>query len=133
MDIIKEIKRIEADPTYQGEDISLEECINNGYLFTYNNTVFQIFPEEIWSINTLTNAKEYKTIYRLYWTRDIKFDDWMKPSLDNAGVSIQTFNFMNDFEKAQIIRDYQGFYELTGLYYDTYDNLEDALDSIIID
>ena len=123
MDISKAIKRIEEDPTYQGEDISLEECIDNGYLFTYNNTVFQIFPE-IRSINT---------VYRLYWTRDIEFDVWMLPSLEYANIDPELFIKLSDFEKAQIIRDYQGFYELTGLYYDTYDTLEDALDSIIID
>jgi hypothetical protein len=39
---------------------------------------------------------------------------------------------MNDFEKAQIIRDYQGFYELTGLNYDTYATLEETLDGIIM-
>jgi hypothetical protein len=121
MDIIKKIKKIEENPTYYGEDISLEECVENGYLFAYNNTVFQIFPEET------------KHVYRLYWARDIDYSDWMKPSLDYAGVSIQAFKSMNDFEKAQIIRDYQGFYELTGLNYNAYDTLEDALDSIIID
>lgn len=126
------ISFIEMHPSFTGEDRSIEECVENGYLFTYNNTVFQIFPEEIRSINTLTNAKETKNVYRLYWTRNIDYSDWMKPSLDNAGVSIQTFNSMNDFEKAQIIRDYQGFHELTGLNYDTYATLEEALDGIIM-
>ena len=98
MNITKKIKSIEKDPTYQGEDVSLEECVENGYLFTYNDTVFQIYPEEIRTINALTNAKETKNVYRLYWTRNIDYSDWMKPSLYNAGVSIQTFNSMNDFE-----------------------------------
>ena len=118
--MINRISVIEMHQSFIGEDISLEECIENGYLFAYNNIVFWIF-------------KDIKNTYRLYWTRDIDYSDWMKPSLDDAGISIQTFNSMNDFEKAQIIRDYQGFQELTGLNYDTYDTLEDALDSIIID
>jgi len=123
---------IELSSSYRGEDISVEECINNGYLFTYNNTVYQIFPEKISVTNVLTNTKEYKTIYRLYWTRDIEFDDWMLPSLKDANIAPELFIKLSDFEKAQIIRDYQGFQELTGLNYDAYDTLEDALDSIIV-
>ena len=46
MNITKEIKRIEEDPTYQGEDLDLMECLENGYLFTYQGDIFQVFYRE---------------------------------------------------------------------------------------
>ena len=118
MNITKEIKSIEEDITFKGEDLELMECLENGYLFTYQGDIFQVFYRE-------------NKGYTFAWTcGPIGYDEWMKPALDDAGISEKKFKTMIDLDKANIISGYFGFLELTGLEYTPDITLEEVVTEI---
>jgi len=118
MNITKEIKSIEEDITFKGEDLELMECLENGYLFTYQGDIFQVFYRE-------------NKGYTFAWTcGPIGYDEWMKPALDDAGISEEEFESMIDLDKASTITRYFGFLELTGLEYTPDITLEEVITEI---
>ena len=112
------IKKIEGDPTYQGEDMSLKTCLEEGYLFQYNEKIFQVI--------------KYKEDYILAWTTtDIDYNQWMYAALESEGITVEQFERLDPLTKAGVINGYFGFIELSGGYYDKYPSLKKTLEKII--
>jgi len=112
------IKKIESSSTFFGEDLSLETCLESGYLFQYNEIIFQVLKQD--------------ASYILLWTTtDIDYDNWMYAALENEGLTVEQFECLEPLEKARVINDYFGFIELSGGYYDKYPSLKKTLEKII--
>ena len=112
------IKKIESSSTFFGEDLSLETCLKEGYLFQYNEIIFQVLKQD--------------TSYILLWTTaDIGYENWMYAALENEGLTVEQFKRLKPLEKASVINGYFGFIELSGEYYDKYPSLKKALERII--
>ena len=112
------IKKIESSSSFSGEDLSLETCLEEGYLFQYNEKIFQVI--------------KYKEDYILAWTStDINFDNWMYAALESEGITVEQFERLDPLTKASVINGYFGFLELSGGYYDKYPSLKKALEKII--
>ena len=112
------IKKIESSSTFFGEDLSLETCLEEGYLFQYNGIIFQVLKQD--------------TSYILLWTTaDIDYDNWMYAALEYEGLTVEQFERLEPLEKARVINGYFGFIELSGGYYDKYTSLKKTLEKII--
>ena len=112
------IKKIESSSTFVGEDLSLKTCLEEGYLFQYNEIIFQVLKQD--------------TSYILLWTTtDINYDNWMYAALENEGITVEQFERLEPLEKASLITGYFGFIELSGGYYDKYPSLKKTLEKII--
>ena len=112
------IKKIESSSTFLGEDLSLETCLKEGYLFQYNGIIFKVI--------------KCKEDYILAWTTtDIDYDNWMYAALENEGLTVEQFERLEPLEKASVINGYFGFIELSGGYYEKYPSLKKTLEKII--
>ena len=112
------IKKIESSSTFLGEDLRLETCLEEGYLFQYNEIIYQVI--------------KYKEDYILAWTTtEINYDEWMYAALESEGITVEQFKRLDPLTKASIINGYFGFIELSGGYYDKYPSLKKALEKII--
>ena len=112
------IKKIESSSTFLGEDASLETCLEEGYLFQYNEIIYQVLKQD--------------TSYILLWTTtEINYDEWMYAALENEGLTVEQFERLDPLTKAGVINGYFGFIELSGGYYDKYPSLKKALEKII--
>ena len=113
------IKKIESSSTFLGEDLSLETCLEEGYLFQYHGIIFQVLKQDTED-------------YILSWTTtDIDYVDWMYAALESEGITVEQFERLDALTKASIINGYFGFTELSGGYYDKYPSLKKALEIII--
>ena len=118
MTVARMIKKIESSPTFVGEDVSLETCLEEGYLFQYNEKIFQVLKQD--------------TSYILMWTAtEIDYDNWMYAALKNEGLTVEQFERLEPLEKASVINGYFGFIELSGGYYNKYSSLKKTLETII--
>ena len=66
----------------------------------------------------------------MHGPRPIEYDEWIKPALDDAGISEEEFKTMIDLDKAITITRYFGFLELTGLEYTPDITLEEVVTEI---
>ena len=112
------IKKIESSSTFLGEDLSLKTCLEEGYLFQYNEVIFQVLKQD--------------ASYILLWTTtDIDYDNWMYAALENEGLTVEQFERLEPLVKASVINGYFGFIELSGGYYEKYPSLKKTLEKII--
>ena len=117
---LKKIEKIEKSGLFKGQDVNLETCLEESYLFEYKQTIFQVLKDE------------QKKEYIVFWTRDIDFDDWMLPALEDAGVTVEEFNQFNQLEKAEVISNYFGMLELSGGYYSKVNSINDFIKSYLV-
>lgn len=117
---LKKIAEIEKSKFFKGQDVSLETCLEEGYLFEYKQKIFQVLKDE------------QKKEYIVFWTRDIDFDDWMLPALENAEVTVEEFQQFDQLEKAEVISNYFGMIELTGGYYNVVKSIDDFIKSYLV-
>jgi len=112
---LKKIEKIEKSGLFKGQDVSLETCLEESYIFQYKKIVFQVLKNE------------QKKEYIVFWTSDIDFDDWMLPALEDAGVTVEEFQQFDRLEKAEVISNYFGMIELTGGYYNVVKSIDDFI------
>ena len=117
---LKKIEKIEKSGLFKGQDVNLETCLEESYLFEYKQTIFQVLKDE------------QKKEYIVFWTSDIEFDDWMLPALEDAGVTVEEFNQFNQLEKAEVISNYFGMLELSGGYYSIVKSINDFIKSYLV-
>ena len=118
---LKKIEKIEKSGLFKGQDLSLETCLAEGYLFQYNEKIFQVIDIE-----------GQKKEYIVFWTSDIEFDDWMLPALEDAGVTVEEFQQFQQLEKAEVISNYFGMLELSGGYYSKVNSINDFIKSYLV-
>jgi len=114
------LKKIEKSGLFKGQDVSLETCLEEGYIFQYKQVIFQVLKNE------------QKKEYIVFWTSDIDFDDWMLPALEDAGVTVEEFQQFEQLEKAEVISNYFGMIELTGGYYSIVKSIDDFIKSYLV-
>ena len=118
---LKKIEKIEKSGLFKGQDVNLETCLAEGYLFQYNEKIFQVIDIE-----------GQKKEYIVFWTSDIEFDDWMLPALEDAGVTVEEFQQLNQLEKALVVGNYFGMLELSGGYYSKVNSIDDFIKSYLV-
>jgi len=112
---LKKIEKIEKSGLFKGQDVSLETCLEESYIFQYKKIIYQVLKNE------------QKKEYIVFWTSDIDFDDWMLPALEDAGVTVEEFQQFDRLEKAEVISNYFGMIELTGGYYNVVKSIDDFI------
>ena len=117
---MKKIEKIEKSGLFKGQDVSLETCLEESYIFQYKKIIFQVLKNE------------QKKEYIVFWTSDIDFDDWMLPALEDAGVTVEEFQQFDQLVKAEVISNYFGMIELTGGYYNVVKSIDDFIKSYLV-
>ena len=117
---LKKIEKIEKSGLFKGQDVSLETCLEESYIFQYKKIVFQVLKNE------------QKKEYIVFWTSDIDFDDWMLPALEDAGVTVEEFQQFDQLAKAEVISNYFGMIELTGGYYNVVKSIDDFIKNYLV-
>ena len=113
------LKKIEKSGFFKGQDLSLETCLEEGYIFQYKQVIYQVIEGQ-------------KKEYIVFWTSDIEFDDWMLPALEDAGVTVEEFQQFNQLEKAEVISNYFGMLELSGGYYSIVKSIDEFIKSYLV-
>ena len=117
---LKKIEKIEKSKFFKGQDLSLETCLEESYIFQYKKIIFQVLKNE------------QKKEYIVFWTSDIDFDDWMLPALEDAGVTVEEFQQFDQLAKAEVISNYFGMLELSGGYYSIVKSIDDFIKSYLV-
>ena len=116
---LKKIEKIEKSGLFKGQDLSLETCLEEGYIFQYKQVIYQVIEGQ-------------KKEYIVFWTSDIEFDDWMLPALEDAGVTVEDFQQFDQLEKALVVGNYFGMLELSGGYYSKVNSIDDFIKSYLV-
>ena len=117
---LKKIEKIEKSGFFKGQDVSLETCLEESYIFQYKKIIFQVLKNE------------QKKEYIVFWTSDIDFDDWMLPALEDAGVTVEEFQQFDQLKKAEVVSNYFGMIELTGGYYNVVKSIDDFIKNYLV-